>query len=148
MELIGAIAVSTLPGKFGAGNREDRPVKFHTNSLGRPVTSPLLRGFPPIVGGARVLTLGSFPSAQSLAARRHYANPRNAFWSITSELFGFEPSAHYDDRLAALQAHGVVLWDVLHKCRRVDRSDSTIQPKMLVINNFSELCRRLAATTE
>jgi hypothetical protein len=39
--------------------------------------SPLLQGFPPIVGGdARVLILGSFPGALSLAAHQYYADPR------------------------------------------------------------------------
>jgi hypoxanthine-DNA glycosylase len=70
------------------------------------MTPPLLQGFPPVVDDdARVLILGSFPSAQSLATRQYYANPRNAFWPITSELFGFEPSAPYERRLAALQSH-------------------------------------------
>jgi len=54
-------------------------------------TSPLLQGFPPVVDDdARVLILGSFPSALSLAAHQYYANPRNAFWPITGELFGFD----------------------------------------------------------
>ena len=58
------------------------------------MTSPLLRGFPPVVDDdARVLILGSFPSALSLVTRQYYANPRNAFWPIVGELFGFEPNA-------------------------------------------------------
>ena len=62
------------------------------------MTPPLLQGFPPIVDDdARVLILGSFPSALSLAAHQYYANPRNAFWPITSELFGFEPNASMRD---------------------------------------------------
>jgi hypoxanthine-DNA glycosylase len=48
-----------------------------------------------------VLILGSFPSALSLVAHQYYANPRNAFWPIASELFGFEPKASYEARLAA-----------------------------------------------
>ena len=81
------------------------------------MTTPLLQGFPPIVDdGARVLILGSFASAQSLAAHQYYANPRNAFWPITSALFGFDVQAPYETRLAALQSNGVALWDVLHMC--------------------------------
>jgi hypoxanthine-DNA glycosylase len=104
------------------------------------MTTPLLQGFPPVVyDDARVLILGSFPSAQSLATGQYYANPRNAFWQITSQLFGFNSSAPYDSRVAALQSHGIAMWDVLHKCRRIGSADSAIDPKSLVANNFAEL---------
>src|SRR5271157_3807394 len=104
------------------------------------MATPLLQGLPPVVDDhARALILGTFPSAQSLAAGQYYANPRNAFWPITSELFGFDGIASYDTRLAALRSHGVALWDVLHKCRRVGSADSAINPKSLVVNNCDEL---------
>jgi hypoxanthine-DNA glycosylase len=104
------------------------------------MTTPLLEGFPPVVDdAARLLILGSFPSVQSLGARQYYANPRNAFWRITSELFGFDEQALYENRLAALQSHGVALWDVLHKCRRIGSSDSKIDLKSLVPNDFAQL---------
>lgn len=104
------------------------------------MTSPRLQGFPPVVDDdARVLILGSFPSALSLAAHQYYANPRNAFWPITGELFGFEPSASYEKRLAALRSHGIALWDVLHRCRRAGSADSAIDPKSLVVNDFAKL---------
>jgi hypoxanthine-DNA glycosylase len=104
------------------------------------MTAPLLEGFPPVVDDdARLLILGSFPSVQSLAARQYYGNPRNAFWPITSELFGFDADARYETRLAALQSHGVALWDVLHHCRRVGSSDAGIDLKSLVANDFGQL---------
>jgi hypoxanthine-DNA glycosylase len=104
------------------------------------MSTPLLRGFPPVVDGhAGVLILGSFPSAQSLAVQQYYANPRNAFWPIMSELFGFDKDAPYESRLAALQTRGVALWDVLHTCRRAGSADTAIDPKSLVINNFAKL---------
>lgn len=104
------------------------------------MTTPLLEGFPPLVGDStRLLILGSFPSAQSLATHQYYANPRNAFWQITGELFGFDARAPYENRVAALQCHGVALWDVLRKCRRAGSSDSSIDPKSLVTNNFAQL---------
>jgi hypoxanthine-DNA glycosylase len=104
------------------------------------MTAPLLHGFPPVVDDAAgLLILGSFPSVQSLAARQYYGNPRNAFWPITSALFGFDADAPYETRLAALQSHGVALWDVLHKCRRIGSSDAKIDPKSLVANDFGQL---------
>jgi hypoxanthine-DNA glycosylase len=104
------------------------------------MTTPLLEGFPPVVDdAARLLILGSFPSVQSLSARQYYGNPRNAFWPITSALFGFDAGAPYETRLAALQSHGVALWDVLHKCRRAGSSDAKIDLKGLVANNFGDL---------
>jgi hypoxanthine-DNA glycosylase len=104
------------------------------------MATPLLEGFPPVVDdGARLLILGSFPSVQSLAARQYYGNPRNAFWPITSALFGFDAHAPYETRLAALQSHGVALWDVLHKCRRAGSSDTKIDAKSLVPNDFGQM---------
>lgn len=104
------------------------------------MSTTVLQGFAPVVDHrAGVLILGSFPSVQSLAAGQYYANPRNAFWPITGELFGFDANAPYELRLAALQSHHVALWDVLHKCRRIGSSDSAIDPKSLVVNDFGEL---------
>jgi hypoxanthine-DNA glycosylase len=104
------------------------------------MATPLLEGFGPVVDdGARLLILGSFPSVQSLATGQYYGNPRNAFWPITGELFGFDALAPYENRLAALQSAGVALWDVLHKCRRAGSSDAKIDLKTIVANDFGEL---------
>jgi hypoxanthine-DNA glycosylase len=112
------------------------------------MTTPLLEGFPPVVDdAARLLILGSFPSVQSLAARQYYGNPRNAFWPITSALFGFDAHDPYETRLAALQSHGVALWDVLHKCRRAGSSDAKIDLKGLVANNFGQLFTTCSSIT-
>jgi hypoxanthine-DNA glycosylase len=104
------------------------------------MTTSLLEGFPPVVDdNADLLILGSFPSVQSLAARQYYGNPRNAFWPITGELFGFDAAAPYETRLAALQSAGVALWDVLHRCRRAGSSDAKFDMKSLVANDFGQL---------
>jgi hypoxanthine-DNA glycosylase len=104
------------------------------------MATPLLEGFPPVVDDdARLLILGSFPSVRSLAARHYYGNPRNAFWPITSALFGFDAQAPYETRLVALQSHGVALWDVLYKCRRAGSSDAKIDAKSMVANDFGQL---------
>jgi hypoxanthine-DNA glycosylase len=104
------------------------------------IATPLLRGLPPVIDAqARVLILGSFPSVRSLADGQYYANPRNAFWPIVGDVFGFDCAADYARRLAALQSHGVALWDVLGGCRRVGSADSAIDSKSLVVNDFAAL---------
>ncbi len=104
------------------------------------MTTPLLEGLPPIIDdGARVLILGNMPSVISLAAREYYANPRNGFWRVTAEVFGFDASAPYEVRAAALRACGVAVWDVLRACRRAGSLDSAVEPDSMVANDFGQL---------
>jgi hypoxanthine-DNA glycosylase len=107
------------------------------------VTTPLLHGLPPIIDdSARALILGNMPSVMSLGAREYYANPRNAFWRITGEMFGFAADGPYGDRIAALTGHGVAVWDVLRSCRRVGSLDSAVEPDSMVANDFGQLFER------
>ncbi|MED5816615.1 DNA-deoxyinosine glycosylase [Mycolicibacterium sp. 050232] len=97
----------------------------------------LLHGLDPIVGAApRVLILGNMPSVMSLASGQYYGNPRNAFWRITGSLFGFSAEAPYPERVAALRAHHVAVWDVLRTCRRVGSLDSAVERDSMVPNDF------------
>ena len=86
-----------------------------------------------------MLILGNMPSVMSLAAQQYYANPRNAFWRITGEIFGFDAGAPYEARTAALRARGVAVWDVLRLCRRQGSLDSAIEPDSMVANDFGTL---------
>lgn len=104
------------------------------------MTSPTLQGFPPIIAvGARILILGNMPGVASLDAQQYYAHPRNTFWRITGELFGFDPAAHYDDRVAALNAAGVAVGDALRSCRRVGSLDSSVDRESMKVNDFGTL---------
>ena len=97
-------------------------------------------GFPPICGdGARVLILGSLPGQASLAARQYYAQPQNAFWRIMGELFGAGPALTYQARIAALDARGVAVWDVLASGRRPGSLDSAIDVASAAVNDFEPL---------
>jgi hypoxanthine-DNA glycosylase len=97
-----------------------------------------LDGFPPIARpDARVLVLGTMPSAASLAAAEYYAHPRNAFWGIMGALFGFDARAPYAERCAALRAAGVAVWDVLAACRREGSLDTAIEADTVVVNDFA-----------
>ncbi|WP_082458094.1 DNA-deoxyinosine glycosylase [Sphingomonas sp. Leaf10] len=85
--------------------------------------------FPPVVdAGTRVLILGSLPGDASLAAGRYYAHPQNQFWRLLSPVVGVDlPVLGYDARLAALQAAGIGLWDVVASATRPGSSDAAIR---------------------
>lgn len=78
------------------------------------------------------------PSVMSLAAQQYYGNPRNAFWRIAGEIFGFAADAPYEERCAALTAHRIAVWDVLRSCRRVGSLDSAVQPNSMMPNDFQQ----------
>jgi len=85
------------------------------------------------------LILGNMLSVRSVESQQYYGNPRNAFWRITGELFGFAADDPYSDRTAALVANGVAVWDVLKSCRRAGSLDSAVEPDSMVGNTFGEL---------
>jgi len=101
------------------------------------------RSFAPVADArARVLVLGSLPGRASLAQRQYYALPRNAFWRIMGELFGFAPDAPYERRLACLRDSRVALWDVCHSARRDGSLDSAIEHASVRANDFAAFFRK------
>lgn len=91
---------------------------------------------------ARVLILGSMPGVASLTAGRYYAQPRNRFWPIVAELLAFDGEAPYAERLEALMAHRVALWDVLESCQRPGSLDASIRRASALPNDFPRFFRR------
>ena len=89
---------------------------------------------------ARVLILGSMPSAASLAQGFYYGHPRNAFWRILSEVYGAPLPGTIPEKRALLEANGVALWDVLHSCVRQGSLDSAIRD--MEVNDFAALFER------
>ena len=100
-------------------------------------------GFPAVEPKrARILILGTLPSAESIRQGQYYAHPRNAFWPIMGELFGAGRELAYAARLSKLAAQGVMLWDVLRAAQRPGSLDSAIHPRRLAPNAIPELIAR------
>ena len=102
-----------------------------------------LVGLPPVVGRrTRLLLLGSFPGAASLAAGQYYAHPRNQFWPLLSALLAEDLVAlDYRARLQRLRVRGLGLWDTIAECEREGSLDSRIrQPRY---NDLASLRRRV-----
>ena len=104
--------------------------------------SPLLTGLAPVLrADTRVLILGSFPGAASLAAKQYYAHPRNQFWPLLSALWGVDlVGMAYRARLAEVKRRGLGIWDVYASCRREGSLDSAIVDS--VPNDLAGLKRR------
>lgn len=104
--------------------------------------STLLQGLPPVIGRhTRLVLLGSFPGAASLAAGQYYAHPRNQFWPLLAALLGEDMlTLSYAQRLQRLRLHGLGLWDVIAECRREGSLDSAIRDARY--NDLASLRRR------
>jgi len=89
----------------------------------------------------RLLVLGSFPSVASLRVQQYYGHPQNHFWKILGALWQ-QPliQLSYPERLAALRAHGLGLWDVYGACEREGSLDSAIRKAEL--NDFAWVQRQ------
>jgi hypoxanthine-DNA glycosylase len=89
---------------------------------------PLRDGLPPVLDAAtRLVILGSFPGDRSLALGQYYGHPQNHFWRIVGALLGTDlVGVAYPQRLSALRAHGIGLWDAYARCRRAGSLDAAI----------------------
>ena len=102
----------------------------------------MLQGLAPVIApDTRLVVLGSFPGAASLAAQQYYGHPRNALWALLWALWNEDlVGLAYDDRLAALARHRVGLWDVYEQCEREGSLDSAIRAPLP--NDLASLRRR------
>ena len=102
----------------------------------------MLTGLAPLVSSrTRLLILGSFPGAASLAAQQYYGHPQNRFWKILQAIWpscALPPGANsYKIRSEWLLDRGLGLWDVYAACEREGSLDSSIRKPQ--VNDFSQL---------
>ena len=86
-------------------------------------------GLPPVArDDARLFILGSLPGDASLAAKRYYAHPRNAFWRLVGGVIGEDlQSLDYAQRLERLKDRRIGLWDVVAHAQRKGSLDQAIR---------------------
>jgi len=92
----------------------------------------------------RLLVLGSFPGATSLARQQYYAHPQNVFWRILQAIWPSSPydirADSYQNRIDWMQGKGIGLWDVYASCERSGSLDSAIQQPQA--NDLASLLQR------
>jgi len=104
-----------------------------------------LKGLSPLTcSHTRLLVLGSFPGASSLARQQYYAHPQNAFWKILQAILPCSPytvsADSYQNRINWMLDKGLGVWDVYASCQRVGSLDSAIeQPQR---NDLAQLIGR------
>ncbi len=105
------------------------------------VDEPVLLGLPPVLDErTRLVVLGSFPGVASLRARQYYGHPRNHFWKILGALWQVDLVAMpYQQRLDAVRARGLGIWDVYAACEREGSLDTNIRNARL--NDLDRLVR-------
>lgn len=107
------------------------------------------RSFAPLVGPQpRVLVLGTLPGEEALRKQQYYGNPRNAFWAIMAELFGFSVDLEYSQRVAQLQTHPIAVWDVIEHCLRPGSLDSNIDPSSVQPNLLVDFLQQHPTITQ
>ncbi len=104
-----------------------------------------LVGLPPIVSSnTRLLILGSFPGAASLARQQYYAHPQNHFWRILQAIWPVDPRDIsldcYENKSNWLLGLGLGVWDVYAACERQGSLDAAI--RNAEANDFASLARR------
>ncbi len=109
-----------------------------------------LTGLAPLVSReTRLVILGSFPGAASLAKQQYYGHPQNQFWRILQAIWPSSPGADcassYQKRSDWLLERGLGVWDVYASCERQGSLDSAIRHPQ--VNDFAALIQRCPQLT-
>ncbi len=107
------------------------------------------RSFAPLVGRQpRALILGTLPGEEALRKQQYYGNPRNAFWGIMAELFGFSVELEYEQRVTQLLRNPIAVWDVIDSCLRPGSLDSSIETESIQPNGLVDFLQSHPTITQ
>jgi len=88
----------------------------------------MYKGFEPVFDkNSKILILGSFPSVISRNAGFYYANPKNRFWNVLSQIFSIDIGDSAEEKKKFLSEHKIALWDIVYKCEIKGSSDSDLK---------------------
>ncbi len=92
------------------------------------MTAKRKSSFAPVYDAdTQVLILGSLPGDASLKAGQYYGHPQNAFWRLVEHAIGCDlVTLPYIERLKALKAARIGLWDVIASAERPGSLDQRI----------------------
>ena len=123
--------------------RASKPKRARNTEASMCTVSRLKTGLGPLVGQKpTILILGSFPSEESLRAKQYYANSKNQIWRLLEAIASVKHDLPYEQRVRALKAKGIALWDVLQSCERGGSLDSKIKMETVTTNNLAALLDR------
>ena len=86
---------------------------------------------------SRILILGTLPSVKSRENRFYYGHSQNRFWKVLAGITREGVPITTDEKKALLLRNRIALWDVIHCCRIIGSSDSSIQD--VVVNDFGRI---------
>lgn len=89
---------------------------------------------------AKILILGTFPSVKSRENQFYYGHPQNRFWKVIAQITGEDLPVTIEEKKALLLRNQIAIWDVIHSCKIIGSSDSSIQD--VVVNDFSKILKR------
>uniref|UniRef100_UPI004056849A DNA-deoxyinosine glycosylase n=1 Tax=Acetatifactor sp. TaxID=1872090 RepID=UPI004056849A len=86
---------------------------------------------------SHILILGSLPSVKSRENQFYYGHPQNRFWKVVAKITEEPIPDTITEKKAMLLRNHIAVWDVIHSCKIIGSSDSTIQD--VVVNDFTEI---------
>ena len=88
---------------------------------------------------SKILILGTFPSVKSRENQFFYGHPQNRFWKVIAHVTGEEVPKTIEEKKTLLLRNRIAIWDVIHSCKIIGSSDSSIQD--VVVNDFSNILK-------
>lgn len=89
---------------------------------------------------SRILILGTLPSVKSRKMQFYYGHPQNRFWKVIALICNESVPQTIEEKKALLLRNRIAIWDVIHSCKIIGSSDSSIQD--VVANDLSEVLKQ------